>query len=154
MNRLKSRNDAAAEAFARLFPELYLRFHRRKGRSDQLGPQGWATIHHLAWAGPLTVSELGRHLSRAQSVASEILDALAAKNLIERRRDTRDGRRTLVWLTEAGQALIAREREVLDRDLVKRAFSKLPRNAADALIVALQILTEEPLEAPTKRRSK
>ena len=48
------------------------------------------------------VSEAAAHLSRAQSVVSEIVDGLEDKGLLARMRDSRDRRRTLVWLTDAG----------------------------------------------------
>jgi DNA-binding MarR family transcriptional regulator len=148
------RNQRAAEAFTRLFPELYLRFHRRSARRDQLGPQAFATLSHLAWAGPLTVSELGRHLGRAQSVASEIIDGLTRRDFVERQQDGRDRRKTLVWLTDQGQAYLARERQVLDGELVAKAFSKLKPSGAEALVEALKVLTDAPPKPEAKPRRR
>src|SRR5262245_15268546 len=88
--------DVAAE-FAELFKAAYLRFHRRRLRRDvAFTSQQWAVLTHLALSGPLTVGECARHLERAQSVVSEIIDGMEAKGLLERMRDARDRRRVLV----------------------------------------------------------
>jgi len=63
-------------------------------------------LHHLSLTGPLTVTEAARHLGRAQSVMSEMIDHLEAKGFLARHRDTRDKRRTLVWLTAAGDQFL------------------------------------------------
>src|SRR5678815_4669189 len=105
--------NAAAEAFGELFGQVYLRFHRRDGKHNELGSASRAVLQHLSVAGPLSVGEMGKHLERAQSVISEIVDHLERDGLLERMRDPRDQRRTLVWMTDAGLDFLAREREVL-----------------------------------------
>jgi hypothetical protein len=94
---------AQAERFAGLFRAIYLTFHRRDGPRNELSGASRAVLQHLAMSGPLTVGEAAVHLDRAQSVVSEIVDGLARKDLLERERDPGDRRRTLVWLTPAGQ---------------------------------------------------
>jgi hypothetical protein len=68
-------------------------------------------------ARPLTIGEAAAHLDRAQSVVSEIVSHLEDDGLLERERDPADRRRTLVWLTPAGQSALRRDREVLGLDL-------------------------------------
>jgi DNA-binding MarR family transcriptional regulator len=146
---------ADADAFAALFPEVYLRFHRRRPRDARLTAQSAAVLAHLELAGPLTVTELARHLSRAQSVCTEIVDRLVARRLLARMADARDRRRHLVWLTPEGQDLLAREREVLDRERLSQAMRRLPAAARAALLRGLRLLVEAPPEAdstPTRRR--
>jgi DNA-binding MarR family transcriptional regulator len=46
-------------------------------------------------------------------VVSEIAARLERQGLLEREADPADRRRTLVWLTAAGQAALRRHREVL-----------------------------------------
>jgi hypothetical protein len=94
---------AQAERFAGLFRAIYLTFHRRDGPRNELSGASRAVLQHLAMSGPLTVGEAAVHLDRAQSVVSEIVDGLTRKDLLERERDPGDRRRTLVWLTPAGQ---------------------------------------------------
>src|ERR1700749_2674080 len=123
--RLGVPNEIASEAqeFAELFPAAYLRFHVRRGKRSELSAASRGVLKHLAHAGPLTVTEAAEHMSRAQSVMSEMLSALERKELVMRFADARDRRRTLVWLTEAGQERSAADRRVLDPELLARALT-------------------------------
>src|SRR5258708_13983711 len=87
-------------------------------------------------AGPLTVGEAAAHLSRAQSVVSEIVTHLQRQGLLERENDPGDRRRTLIWLTSAGHEALPRDREVLATDLLAPALSPLPPGPADPPIAA------------------
>lgn len=131
----------AASRFAELFPEIYLRLHARKDRrAARLTPQMWAVLHHLAMAGPLTVTECAAHFDRAQSVITETFDALERKGLLERMRDARDRRRTLVWLTDAAQDAMAKERRVLDDERLAYAIGKLDARVQAGLIAGMEAL--------------
>jgi DNA-binding MarR family transcriptional regulator len=129
-----------AERFAGLFRAVYLTFHRRDGPRGQLPGASRAVLEHLAMAGPLTIGEAAAHLGRAQSVVSEIVSHLTEQGLLERESDPADRRRTLIWLTPAGQDALRRDRAVLGLDLLARAFTRLPAGQADALIAGLQAL--------------
>ena len=139
---------ARAEWFAEAFRAVYLTFHRRDGPRGQLAGASRAVLEHLAIAGPLTVGEAAAHLSRAQSVVSEIVSHLERQGLLERESDPGDRRRTLVWLTPAGHEALRRDREVLGTDLLAPALSRLPPGQADALIAALRALTDLAEAAP------
>jgi DNA-binding MarR family transcriptional regulator len=132
----------AARAFAELFGATFLRFHRRGPKRSPWTPQGWAVLQHLDLAGPLTVTEAARHMDRAQSVMSEIIDGLEAKGLLARMRDARDRRRTLVWLTDEGRAAMARDREVLCADRLQQAFGRLDSRVRVDLLRSLRVLVE------------
>jgi DNA-binding MarR family transcriptional regulator len=134
--------DDAAAAFCELFPAVYLRFCRRHepATRTRLTPQQESALQHLAMSGPLTIGEIARHFARAQSVVSEIVDGLEAKGLLERMRDARDRRRTLVWLTDEAREVLARRAEVLDPARVKRAMGKLTDRERQALIDAMRAL--------------
>lgn len=114
-----------AERFAALFRALYLTYHRRDGPRSDLPAASRAVLSHLAVTGPLTVGEAATHLSRAQSVVSEIVDGLERKGLLERERDPADRRRTLVWLTPAGQECLRRDGEVLGVDALAAALARM-----------------------------
>jgi DNA-binding MarR family transcriptional regulator len=132
--------EAAAE-FCALFPSVYLRFCRRHDRRDtRLTPQMDGVLHHLAMSGPLTVGEMARHLDRAQSVVSEIVDGLERKGLLERMRDARDRRRTLVWLTDRARDLLIQRSQVLDPARVARAMRALGESERKALIEGMRAL--------------
>lgn len=134
--------EKAAQRFAELFGQVFLRFHRRGPKRSHWTPQGWAVLQHLELAGPLTVGEAAKHMDRAQSVMSEIVDGLERKGLLARMRDARDRRRTLVWLTDEGRAAMAEEREVLSREDLQRAFAAVDSKARGDLLQSLAALVD------------
>lgn len=131
-------DDAAR--FAELFPAVYLRFHRRDAKHSEMTGATRGTLLHLSQTGPLTIGEIAEHLERAQSVVSEIVDGLEKKGLLERMRDPKDKRRTLVWLTDAGIEALDRDREVLSRELLERAFRAMSPGDRRALIRGMEAL--------------
>ena len=134
--------QARAERFAELFRAVYLTFHRRDGPRGQLPGASRAVLEHLALAGPLTVGEAAAHLSRAQSVISEIVTHLERQGLLEREDDPADRRRTLIWLTRHGHEMLRRDREVLGVDHLALALARLPPGQADDLLSALRALVD------------
>jgi len=58
-------------------------------------------------------------------VVSEIVRHLERDGLLERMRDAKDKRRTLVWLSDRGLGLLEREREVLSGELLARAMTRM-----------------------------
>ena len=139
---------AQAERFAGLFRAIYLTFHRRDGARNELSGASRAVLQHLAMTGPLTVGEAALHLDRAQSVVSEIVDGLARKDLPERERDPGDRRRTLVWLTPAGQRALQRDGEVLGLDALAAALARMAPADRDALLTGAAAL----IAAATERK--
>jgi DNA-binding MarR family transcriptional regulator len=133
---------ARAERFAELFRAVYLTFHRRDEPRGQLAGASRAVLEHLALAGPLTVGEASAHLSRAQSVISEIVTHLERQGLLEREDDPADRRRTLIWLTPHGHDVLRRDREVLGVDHLALALAQLPPGQADDLIAGLRALVD------------
>jgi DNA-binding MarR family transcriptional regulator len=149
--------DDAAAAFCGLFPAIYLRFCRRHEDDGpvrtRLTPQQDAVLQHLALSGPLTVGEMARHFGRSQSVASEIVGGLEKKGLLERMRDERDRRRTLIWLSDEARAVLARRRQVLDPSRVARAMRALAEPEREALITGLRALVHA-AESNEKKRNR
>jgi DNA-binding MarR family transcriptional regulator len=144
----------AAAEFAELFPATYLRFHVRRAKRSELSAQSRGVLEHLALSGPLTVTEAARHMNRAQSVMSEIFSALEKKHLLLRYPDARDGRRTLVWLTEAGQARLAADRQVLDTDRLARALSLMTPSERKQLLSGMRALNRSADSFPQPRKEK
>jgi DNA-binding MarR family transcriptional regulator len=146
---------ATADAVARLYPEIYLLLHRRTGAPvERLTPQSQALLQHLTFSGPLTVGELAQHLGRAQSVVSETVDALEQRDLVGRVRDERDRRRTLVWLTPEAQDLLARLREVLDRQRLATAVGEMTSGERRALVEGLTALVRAAERARHRKEPK
>jgi DNA-binding MarR family transcriptional regulator len=143
-------NDAptAAQAFADLFSSTYLQFHRRDGKRADLSAASRAVLQHLALAGPLTIGEAARHLDRAQSVVSDIVTQLEGKGLLEREPDPTDRRRTFVWLTPEGLAVLARDREVLSTELLTRAMACLTPAERTGLLEGARALLAADLADP------
>ena len=133
--------QSEAQRFAELFRAVYLTFHRRDGPRGQLAGASRAVLEHLAMAGPLTVGEAAGHLSRAQSVISDIVSHLEREGLLERENDPADRRRTLIWLTAAGHDALRRDREVLSLNLLAGA-GQAAAGQADALIAGLRALVD------------
>jgi DNA-binding MarR family transcriptional regulator len=92
-------------------------------------PQLWALWELFTTPG-MKVSELAAALYIHQSTASNMLDKLEAKGLVERRRGGPDQRIVRLYLSEAGVALLA----------------TAPRPAQGALTAALQQLPDASLQ--------
>jgi DNA-binding MarR family transcriptional regulator len=129
-----------AEAFARLFPAIYLRFHRRDDRGAVLSGASRAVLQHLTLTGPLTVGELAQHLDRAQSVVSDIVAGLEEKGLLERMPDPADRRRRLVWLAPDGLRLLERDRDILSVELLESAVGAMAPDDRAALLKSVEAL--------------
>lgn len=143
-----SSDTESADEFERLFRAVYLTFHRRDAPRSQLPNASLAVLEHLALAGPVTVGEAAAHLSRAQSVVSEIVSHLERQGLLERESDPADRRRTLVWLTQAGQVTLRRQREVLSDELLANALGQLPPEQVSALLAGLRALVHSVTPSP------
>ena len=95
--------DAAAKRVARLFPEVYRRYHwaqRVQGADLPVTRRALEVLQHLQASGPLTVGEQAEHLGLRRNSVSELLQRLESKGLVARIRDERDERSVLVWLTD------------------------------------------------------
>jgi DNA-binding MarR family transcriptional regulator len=144
---VSSDTDLAGE-FERLFRAVYLTFHRRDAPRSQLANTSLAVLEHLALAGPLTIGEAAAHLRRAQSVVSEVVSHLERQGLLERESDPADRRRTLVWLTAAGQDTLRRQRDVLSDELLAGALGRIPKDQVEALLSALRALIQSATSSP------
>jgi len=130
----------AARQLGELFPEVYLALHRRDAKRRALPAASRAVLQHLTLTGPVRIGELARHLARAQSVVSEIVNHLERDGLLERQRDPQDARRTLVWLSGAGIDRLDEEQQVLSRELVARAMARMSSRDVAALLRGLRAL--------------
>lgn len=141
-----------AKRFGELFPAVYLRFHRRDAKRRELPGASRAVLQHLTLSGPLTVGEMAKHLSRAQSVVSEIVEHLERDGWLERMRDPGDKRRSLVWLSDQGLALLEQDREVLSSELLTRAMARMAVSDRAALLRGMQALIAANGDSPTTRK--
>ncbi len=127
--------NAFAADFEDLFRATYRAAVRRlRDKRERLSPETVALLDHLAAAGPLTAGELARHVDRAPSTLTEMVDHLVEKDLLTRDRDPADARRSLIWLTDAGQAALLESRNVLDLDVLAAAGARLTPEQRQKLI--------------------
>ncbi len=134
-------SDAFASEFEDLFRATYRAAVRRvRDKRDRLSPETVALLDHLAAAGPLTAGELAKHIDRAPSTLSEMVDHLADKGLLTRDRDPADARRSLIWLTDEGHSALLDARTVLDQTLLASAAAGLRADQRQALIESLRAL--------------
>ncbi|HLK92611.1 MAG TPA: MarR family winged helix-turn-helix transcriptional regulator, partial [Polyangia bacterium] len=136
----RTASEEAARELGELFPAVYLALHRRDDKRRPLAGASRAVLQHLTLTGPLRVGELARHLGRAQSVASEIVNHLQRDGLLERQRDPEDGRRTLVWLSRAGLSRLDEDRQVLSPRLSAETLARMPGGDVAALLRGLRAL--------------
>jgi DNA-binding MarR family transcriptional regulator len=134
-------SNAFADEFEALFRATYRAAVRRlRDKRDRLSPETIALLDHLAAAGPLTAGELAKHIDRAPSTLSEMVDHLAGKGLLTRDRDPADARRSLIWLTDEGHSALLDARTVLDPALLAAAAASLTADQRKALIETLRAL--------------
>lgn len=88
-----------------------------------LSPHQARALRVIGTEGGLRLSDLARGLRIAPRSATEVVDALAERDLVERVRDTRDRRAVLLRLTEDGRRTrteVERVRAELARAQVER----------------------------------
>lgn len=133
--------QAFARAFGELYRELYwLGVRRIDDARDAPSSETISLLMHLAQAGPMTLSELARHLDRALSTLSAKVAALEADGLLARQRDDDDARRALIWLSPAGREALAQALQVLDPQRLAAAAGRLEATRRQQIIDGLQAL--------------
>lgn len=158
--------DAAAKRVARLFPEVYRRYHwaqRVKGAELPVSRRALEVLQHLQASGPLTVGEQAEHLGLRRNSVSEMLQRLEAKGLIARIRDERDERRVLVWLTDSGRDVVSRIGQVLAPDLLAGTMVALSPEERAIVVRGIELLVSvdlssqkvaPPLDAASPRKKE
>jgi DNA-binding MarR family transcriptional regulator len=141
----------AARRVARLFPEVYRRYHwaqRVRGADLPVTRRALELLQHLSVSGPLTVGEQAEHMGLRRNSASELLARLESKGLVARIRDERDERRVLVWLTDAGRDVVSRVGQVLAPDLIAETMATLSPAERAIVVRGFELLAAA--SAPTE----
>ena len=144
--------EAAARRVARLFPEVYRRYHwanRVRGADLPVTRRALEVLQHLSLSGPLTVGEQAEHLGLRRNSVSELLQRLEAKGLVARIRDERDERRVLVWLTDAGRDVVSRVGQVLAPDLIAQVMANLSPEERAAVVRGVELLAAADVSVPS-----
>ncbi len=133
----------AARRVARLFPEVYRRYHwanRVHGGELPVTRRALEVLQHLSASGPLTVGEQAEHLGLRRNSVSELLQRLETKRLVARVRDERDERRVLVWLTDSGRDVVSRVGQVLAPDLIAQVMATLSPEERATVVRGFELL--------------
>jgi DNA-binding MarR family transcriptional regulator len=115
--RISSQVDVAVRL--RLAITRTARRLRQEAGAD-LSPSQSAALATIDRHGPLTPSELADRERVKRPTATRVLARLEEAGLVDRARDPEDRRSSLVALTPAGRALLARVRTRKDAYLVRR----------------------------------
>lgn len=108
--------------------------------SDLTFPQLGA-LYALAAADGLSQSELGNAIRADRTTVMVIVDGLARKGLVERKRDPGDRRRNIVRLTNGGRRLFSREAPRVEQ-LYQPLVDVMSRSQLDALCTGLAQVAE------------
>ncbi len=98
-----------------------------------------ATLRHLCWHGPRTVSSIAASERVTTQAVSSRIRSLEDAGLVLRHRDDEDGRRTVVSATAAGVAVLDAAERRADTALAA-AVSRLSQRDRDALARAVPVL--------------
>jgi DNA-binding MarR family transcriptional regulator len=147
--------EEAAGRVARLFPEVFRRYHsaqRVRGADLPVTRRALEVLQHLSASGPLTVGEQAEHLRLRRNSVSELLQRLEAKGLVARIRDERDERRVLVWLTDAGRDVVSRVGQVLAPDLIEDVMAALSPADRATVVRGFELLAKTGSDLSTSHR--
>lgn len=143
-NNPESDPVAAAREISRLYGTMWHRFQTPKQRilGSDVTQRMLGILRHLGEAGPLTVGEQALHLGISRATASELIDRLEAKGLVERMRDERDQRRVFVWLTDEGRRRVTTMAGSAWEDPFVAAVAALPEKTRRQIIDGLGALLD------------
>jgi DNA-binding MarR family transcriptional regulator len=115
MKTHRSRRAAAGRTFVRDYLSyllgqanhaVYKEFEARV-RAAGLSSTEWRVLATLSDGDGLTIGELAAEVLAQQPTLTKLVDRMARAGLVERRGDESDGRRTLVFETARGRAMVA-----------------------------------------------
>jgi DNA-binding MarR family transcriptional regulator len=129
---------AVLQQFRELFRVSQRHFQRIEARCGLGGAQLWA-LSEVGKNPGLTISELARALSVHLSTSSNLLDKLEEHGLTRRERKSRDQRLVRVYVTAAGNRVLARAPKPLE-GIIPDALRRMPPTTVRRLHRDLQEL--------------
>ncbi|MET4098784.1 DNA-binding MarR family transcriptional regulator [Agrococcus sp. UYP10] len=134
-------HEASEEQAARLATAVdrIVRMHRRTELPGALSPARASTLFTLVERGPQRLGELATGERVSQPAMSQIVQALEADGLVERRPDPVDGRASSIAITAAGRALSS-ERRARRAATIAAVITTLDADDAAAIARALPAL--------------
>lgn len=119
----------------RLLKQHYLRAFREEG--VDISTEQWVLLDRLQTGGHVSQTELANGTYKDAPTVSRIIDKLAKKKLVERRRFPNDRRRYLVCITDAGRDVHDRIMPYV-RDLRRQTWNGLSEEDYNRLQEILQ----------------
>jgi DNA-binding MarR family transcriptional regulator len=123
---------------------------RALAKESGLTPSQLILLHVLSQRKSVMPSALAKEVSLSQATVTSLIDKLATRGLVERRRDTEDKRRVFVELSESGRATLNNAPDILQQRFEGR-FAKLEDWEQSFLVAALErvasILDAEDIDA-------
>ncbi len=89
----------------------------------------------------MILSELGRFLDMRKGSLTSLIDSLEANGLVERRNDKKDRRKTLLYLTPAGEEYY-RQLLAQSSKTYRQLFSCLSDEELDTFLQSLQVVVQ------------
>jgi DNA-binding MarR family transcriptional regulator len=149
-------DEILVEEAVELLPRIVRHMHATFTSYAEAGGLTLGQMKALAFLyrnGRRTVGEIAEALGLAMPTASELVDKLAERGLIERGVNPADRRQVHVWLTAEAMAF-AREVHALRRAQVRHAFADLEASERAVLVRGLRAISEAvvaPNELPVVR---
>jgi DNA-binding MarR family transcriptional regulator len=148
----------AVRQLMELYPRIYFACHRRHVRDPKskrvLSAHQGSILDHLDAREPVMLLELARHMGVTPSTMSLQVEQLVRKGYVSRARDTKDGRRLMLRLSEGG-VRVREANSVLDTERVGKMLARLSQDERAAGIAGLALLAKaasEQTEELAKRR--
>jgi DNA-binding MarR family transcriptional regulator len=143
--------DEAVELLPRIVRQMQATF-TSYGEANGLTHGQMKALAYLYRNGRRTVGEVAEGLGLAMPTASELVDKLAEKNLLEREVNPSNRRQVHVWLNDEAMAF-ARELHAMRRTQIRRAFADLEPGERAVVVRGLRALSEALAETPEPVRS-
>jgi DNA-binding MarR family transcriptional regulator len=133
-----------------LYPRIYFACHTRHvadpKRNRILSSHQASVLDHLDEIEPTGLLTLAAHMGVTASTMSLMIDRLARNGYVIRARDSKDGRRVGLRLTEAG-VRIKSEKSVLDPRRVRAVLNQLTAEERRQAIHGLALLAQASSQA-------
>ncbi|MFM8332424.1 MAG: MarR family winged helix-turn-helix transcriptional regulator [Candidatus Methylumidiphilus sp.] len=133
----------ALKRFRQIFKAVHQHSQRVESQWGVSSAQLWA-MWELSNAPGMRVTELAKAMSIHQSTASNLLDKLVKKGLVERLRDSQDQRAVSLHLSAPGLAILQQATaQAHPRGLLQQALFSLPDPVLAAMTQNLDVLISE-----------
>lgn len=128
------------QAFRRIIRAVDLHSHKLATQHKITGPQ-LGCLLAIKENGPITSAKLAQKIILSPSTIVGIIDRLEEKKLVQRNRDSKDRRLIHIYITTAGEQLVAAAPSLLQDTLI-RALSELPETEQISITLTLEKLVD------------